>query len=161
MAGEMIERITKETARAWSYLGDSVMGGVSQGQARYGEEAGSGFLRLTGDVRTDNGGGFVQMRRDVAVPAGACGIVLRVRGNGARYFLHLRISGLRMPWQFHQAPFDTTPDWREIRVPFAAFRPKGGFQCHELRPDTVRSLGIAAYGHAYRADVSVAALGFY
>jgi hypothetical protein len=161
MAGEMTEPITRDTARAWSYLGDSVMGGVSEGQARYGEEAGKGFLRLTGDVRTENNGGFVQMRRDIAVPAGAQGIALRVRGNGERYFLHLRSSGLRMPWQFYQAPFETTPEWREIRVPFAAFRPKGGFQRRELRPETVQSLGIAAYGRAHRADVSLAALGFY
>jgi len=159
--GEMIRPITPETAGAWSFLSDRVMGGVSEGSATYAEESGQGFLRLGGDVSTANRGGFIQMRRDITLPAGAEGIVLRVRGDGQRYFVHLRSRGLRMPWQFYQAAFETTPDWREVRLPFSAFRPKGGFQPARLAPETVESLGIAAYGRDHRADVALAGLGVY
>lgn len=161
MAEDRIQPITREEAGAWSFLSDQVMGGVSEGAAAYAEENGTGFLRLTGDVSTENRGGFLQMRRAIALPAEAEGLVLRVRGNGARYYVHLRTSGLRMPWQFYQASFETSPDWREVRLPFSAFVPRGGFQRPDLRPDTVESLGIAAYGADYAADVAVAGLGVY
>lgn len=158
---EMTEAMTRQTARDWSFLADRVMGGVSEGQARFDEEDGTGFLRLTGDVSTANRGGFVQMRRDIDLPEGAEGLVLRVRGNGERYYVHLRTRGLKMPWQFYQAPFETTPEWREIRIPFSAFAPKGGFQRATLRPETVESIGIAAYGRDHRADMALAGVGVY
>ncbi|MBN2907536.1 MAG: CIA30 family protein [Rhodobacteraceae bacterium] len=161
LAEDRMHPITQQTAGAWSFLSDRVMGGVSQGGVAYGQEDGTGFLRLTGDVSTANRGGFLQIRRDMIPPAGATGIMLRVRGNGARYYVHLRTSGVKMPWQFYQAPFDTTADWQEIRIPFDTFRPSGGFQRQRLRPETVRSVGIAAYGADYHADLSVAGVGFY
>lgn len=161
MAAEAMEPITKDSAGAWSFFSDRVMGGVSEGSAAFAEADGTGYLRLTGDVSTENRGGFVQMRRDIALPEDAEGIVLRVRGNGERYYVHLRTSGLKMPWQFYQAGFETGPDWREIRIPFSAFRPKGGFQRATLRPETVESLGIAAYGRDHRADLSLAGVGVY
>jgi len=161
MAEEPMQPITRETLRDWSFLSDQVMGGVSEGRSAYSEENGAGYLRLTGEVSTENRGGFLQMRRDFRPPEAAEGIVLRVRGNGARYYVHLRTAGLKLPWQFYQAAFETTPDWREVRIPFSAFEPKGGFQRAMLRPETVRSLGIAAYGADYSADVSVAAVGVY
>lgn len=161
MAGDNLDPITRDTAREWAFLSDRVMGGVSDGTAVFGEEAGQGFLHLTGTVSTENRGGFVQMRRDVVPPAGASGIVLRVRGNGERYYVHLRTSGLKMPWQFYQAGFETTGDWTDVRIPFAAFQPKGGFQRATLRAETVRSIGIAAYGREHSADVALAGLGFY
>ncbi|SIO46488.1 Complex I intermediate-associated protein 30 (CIA30) [Rhodovulum sp. ES.010] len=161
MAAGAMEPITKKTARDWSFLSDQVMGGVSDGRAAYAEEGETGFLRLTGDVSTENRGGFLQMRRDIDPPEGAEGLVLKVRGNGERYYVHLRTRGLKMPWQFYQAPFETSADWREVRIPFSAFAPKGGFQRATLRPGTVESLGIAAYGRDHVADVSVAGVGFY
>ena len=74
----------------WSYLADTVMGGVSQGQARME----GGVLRLTGRVSTANNGGFIQtrMRLDDGLPDGARGLRLRVRGNGERYFIHIRTT---------------------------------------------------------------------
>lgn len=161
MADTTLQPVTREDARLWSFLSDRVMGGVSEGASAYHEENGTGYLRLSGTVSTENRGGFLQMRRDVALPADATGLVLRVRGNGARYYVHLRTRGVRMPWQFYQAAFETTPDWREVRIPFSAFAPKGGFQRRDLSPGTVESLGIAAYGADYTADVSVAGVGFY
>ena len=42
----------------WAYLADTVMGGVSQGRAEFS----NGALRLTGQVSTENNGGFIQVR---------------------------------------------------------------------------------------------------
>lgn len=142
---------------AWSYLADTVMGGVSDGQARIED----GALRLTGRVSTENRGGFIQARTDLpdGLPAGTAALRLRVRGNGERYFVHLRTTRTRLPWQFYQAGFETGPDWAEVVLPLSGFTASGRMMAGAVRPEEVRSIGIAAYGRDHAADVSVAALG--
>lgn len=141
----------------WTYLADTVMGGVSEGQARLE----GGALRLTGTVSTANRGGFIQAR--IAMPDGlsanAVALRLRVRGNGQRYFIHLRTTRTRLPWQYYQAGFDAGPDWAEVTLPLSEFTPSGGMMRASVRPDQVRSVGLVAYGRDHQADVSLAALG--
>ena len=93
----------------WRFFTDQVMGGVSEGQARIEEIGGERALRLTGTVSTENRGGFIQARLDLDAPLApdAEGIVLRVRGDGQRYYVHLRTSGTMLPWQYYQVPFET------------------------------------------------------
>lgn len=145
----------------WTFLADTVMGGVSRGQARLETADGVTFVRLTGRVSTENRGGFVQVRTALpdGLPGDAAALRIRVRGNGERYFLHLRADGLR-PWQFWQAGFDTGPDWREVTLPLAAFAARGGLPPGPPRPAAIRSLGLAAYGRDHAADVALAALGW-
>lgn len=154
-------RMTPDTN--WTYVSDQVMGGVSTGGARIETAQGSPYLRLTGEVSTANRGGFIQARitLDTPPPAEAQGVLIRLRGNGEGYFIHLRTSGTVLPWQYYQAPVATTPDWTELRVPFDAFRPSGALLRDRLRPDSIRSIGIVAYGRDHSADVSVAEVGFY
>jgi hypothetical protein len=141
----------------WTYLADTVMGGVSQGGARLE----GGVLRLTGTVSTANRGGFIQARTALpgGLPAGATALRLRVRGNGERYFVHLRTTRTRLPWQYWQQGFGTGPDWAEVVLPLAGFTASGNLMAGALRPEEVRSVGIVAYGRDHVADVSVAALG--
>lgn len=143
----------------WSYLGDTVMGGVSEGTARIEGD----YLRLSGDVSTRNRGGFIQtrVRIETRFPAEAEGIVIRVRGNGERYFVHLRTTGTVLPWQYYQAGFETTSDWQELRLPFADFRPSGALLRSMPQPETVTSLGFVAYGRDHRADLRAVWLGLY
>ncbi|HBG97580.1 MAG: CIA30 family protein [Rhodobacteraceae bacterium] len=145
----------------WSFLADTVMGGVSRGQARLESAGGVSFVRLTGTVSTENRGGFIQVRAPLpdGIPADAAGLRLRVRGNGERYFVHLRAAGLR-PWQFWQAGFDTGPDWRDVTLTWPAFAPQGGLPAGPPAAGAIRSLGLAAYGRDHAADVSLAALGW-
>ena len=146
----------------WRFFTDRVMGGVSTGQAAVISEGGAPHLRMTGTVSTANRGGFIQMRTDLTErpPEGAQGVRLVVRGNGARYFVHLRTTASARPWQFHQAGFETGPDWAEVRLPFAAFEARGGLS-GAPRPGTLTSLAIAAYGRDHDALVEVRAAGFY
>jgi hypothetical protein len=147
----------------WTYVSDQVMGGQSTGGALIETVDGKPVLRLTGDVSTANRGGFLQTRitLDNLPPDGAQGVTLKVRGNGEGYFVHLRTSGTVLPWQYYQAPFPTTRDWAELRIPFDAFTPSGNLLRGAIRPATIRSLGIVAYGRDHRADVSVMWAGFY
>lgn len=155
----MQDGLTPADAFDWSYLADTVMGGVSEGRARVED----GVVRLTGTVSTANRGGFIQVRSTLAtpLPAGTEGLVLRVRGNGERYFIHLRTRATRLPWQYYQASFETTADWQEVRLPLAAFNPSGRLLLGRIDPTKIRSIGLVAYGRDHAADVSLAALGSY
>jgi hypothetical protein len=160
---QMTDPIRMTPDASWTYVSDQVMGGVSSGSARIETADGASHLRLTGQVSTANRGGFIQARitLDSPPPDGATGMLIRTRGNGEGYFIHLRTDGTLLPWQYYQAPFATTPDWAEVRLPFDAFNPSGALLRDTLRPASIRSIGIVAYGRDHSADVSVAEIGFY
>lgn len=147
----------------WTFFTDQVMGGVSTGGAEIAVIEGRRALRLTGDVSTENRGGFIQARKDLpdGLPAGTEGIRLRVRGNGERYFVHLRTGGTVLPWQYYQAPFQTGADWTEVDIPLEAFDPSGALLRATPRPEGVRSIAVVAYGRDHEAEVSVARIEAY
>ena len=159
----MREGLAPAAALDWEYLGDSVMGGVSQGRMTRETVDGRAVLRLSGVVSTENRGGFIQMRTEVpgGLPGEARGLLLRVRGNGARYFAHLRTRASVLPWQFRQAAFDTGPDWAEVRLPWSDFAAKGGPGLAPLTPGGIRSVGLAAYGRDHVAELWLSDIGWW
>lgn len=146
------------TTGPWRFFTDQVMGGVSTGEGRVTTQDGRRFLRLTGTVSTENRGGFIQARRDLdtPLPAGATGVRITVRGDGQPYFLHLRTRGTVLPWQYYQAEFQTGPTWREITLPFSAFKASGRLLPATPKPERVESVALVAYGRDHQADVSLA-----
>ncbi|WP_089233734.1 CIA30 family protein [Tropicimonas sediminicola] len=160
--GARAEQMKAASELSWTYVADNVMGGVSQGQSSLGNDNGQTFIRLTGDVSTANRGGFIQVRTMVdTLEADSTGLVLRVRGNGERYFIHLRTRATRLPWQYYQAVFETGPNWSEVRLPWSAFKPSGRLLPRRASPETVRSIGLVAFGRDHTADVSLAEIGVY
>ena len=159
----MVDRFEAGAESRWRFFTDQVMGGVSTGRVTLLSEGDMRFARMTGEVSTENRGGFIQMRRDLGseVAVGATGVRLVVRGNGQRYFVHLRTRGARLPWQYYQAGFEAGPDWAEVRLPFAAFRASGGFLAREPGAEALTSVAIVAYGRDHAAEIDVTEIGFY
>lgn len=159
----VIEDFTMHPETRWRFFTDAVMGGVSTGRLEMVTGDGAPHARMTGRVSTENNGGFIQMRLDLAAPppAGTTGLRLIVRGNGQRYFAHLRNGATLMPWQYYQAPFEVTPDWAEIRLPFTAFRASGRLMPGTPAVKSLRSVGVVAYGRAHEAEIEVREVGFY
>lgn len=147
-----------ETTGPWRVFTDQVMGGVSTADGRVTTEGRVRFLQLTGTVSTENRGGFIQARRDLAdgLPADAAALRITVRGDGQPYFMHLRTRGTMLPWQYYQAKFETRRDWQEITLPFTAFAPSGRLLRAAPRPENVTSIALVAYGRDHEADVSLA-----
>jgi hypothetical protein len=147
----------------WRFFTDQVMGGVSTGELIFAREGDLPYARMAGRVSTANRGGFIQMRLELTAPppAGTIGVRLRVRGNAQRYFVHLRTSGTRMPWQYHQAGFDAVEAWGDIRLPLDAFAASGGLAPGAPRAGSLTSIAIAAYGRDHDALIEVAEVGFY
>jgi hypothetical protein len=149
---------------AWELIADRVMGGVSRGTMRREVVLGREAIRMQGDVRLENNGGFIQIALDLA-PDGASidargwsGIEIDVVGNGESYNLHLRTADVVRPWQSYRQGFVAAPEWHRVRLPFADFEP------HRLDAPldlgSLRRIGIVAIGRAFRADIAVGGIRF-
>ena len=93
--------------------------------------------------------------------AGLTGVRLKTRGNGERYYIHIRTTANRRPWHYYAASFATAPDWQQVEIPFASFQHSNGMNPATPSPQDMISLGIVAYGRDHAADISVAELAFY
>ncbi len=143
----------------WAYLADTVMGGVSQGSAEFA----AGALRLTGKVSTKNNGGFIQVRTriDPTETIGKSGIKIKVKGNGDVYYLHVRNASARLPWHYYTASFKTSEKWKDITISFDEFEKSATLMPRKLKPESIKTIGLVAYGKEHYADVSIANLEFY
>ena len=163
-------------AKEWKYQSDQVMGGVSEGDASLVQDGDMFFFRLTGDVSTRNNGGFVQFRSKISLfnkpemfqlihNAGKDGqelegVRLKVRGNGERYHVMIRTYSTWSPSDYYYHTFDTSPDWKQVDLPFSEFRrSKSGDM--DLGADQMRDFAVVAYGRDFKSDVSVSNISFY
>lgn len=149
----------------WRAVSDRVMGGVSDPDIALDEIEGRASLRLTGNVRLENDGGFIQASLDLAPADGTLdasgyrGVRLVVRGNGERYSVHLRTPDNVRPWQSYRAQFTATPDWQTVYLPFSAFTPHRLDAALDIT--RLRRLGLVAIGRAFSADLAIAKIAFY
>ena len=88
------ETFDPNKSRNWSFFTDGVMGGVSQGRAFFGKSGSDNFVRIEGNVSTDNNGGFIQIRHTLtkSLDDDIRSISLKVRGNGERYYMIGRLT---------------------------------------------------------------------
>ena len=99
----------------WKFISDTVMGGISSGRLSFSADDDANFARMVGKVSTENNGGFIQFRRSVinGLPTNTKGLKLSSRGNGQKYFVHIRTKGTFLPWQYYQQSFMANEDWSE------------------------------------------------
>lgn len=150
---------------SWRAFSDRVMGGISQEQVTLEEIDRKRCVRLRGEVRLENNGGFVQValpleaHREPLDARGYTGVRLLVYGNGEEYRLHLRTTDCRRPQQYYWAPFIAETRWQLVDLPFAAFLPK--WLDASLDTRALTRLGVVAYGRRFHADVAVARASLY
>ena len=157
--------LISELETTWRAVSDRVMGGVSRPEIALDEIDGHACLRLTGDVRLENDGGFIQASLDLTSADGTLdastyrGIRLVVHGNDERYSVHLRTPDNVRPWQSYRAHFIAEAEWQTVDLPFSAFAP------HRLKTaldvTRLRRLGLVAIGHAFSADLAIAKIELY
>ena len=146
-------------------ISDRVMGGISRETVRLETADGRTWLRLTGEVRLENDGGFIQMGADLAPHGGPvdlsayAGVRLVVRGNGERYGCHLRTSACTRPWQSYRHEFVALPEPVSLLLPFAGFVPHR--LAEALDAARLRRIALVAIGRAFTADLAVAEVTFH
>jgi hypothetical protein len=152
------------TGSPWRLFTDRVMGGVSQATMVRDIVAGRPAIRLTGDVRLENNGGFVQIGLDLSPDGGGVdasgwsGVELDVFGNGEDYGVHLRTDALTRPWQSYRQIFTACAEWRTVQLPFDRFFPYRTDV--PLDPRRLRRIGVAAIGRAFASDLALGGLRF-
>lgn len=151
----------------WTGFTDSVMGGKSDITVSRVSDSETDYIRMTGNVSLENKGGFIQVRQKLSTSKRIFdgseyqGIRLNVRGIGSGYYIFLRTSNTRLPWQHFSAAIQVKPDWQVVEIPWEAFK-KGDYgNWGKFKPDKLKSLAIVAYGKAFKAQIEVQEIGFY
>ena len=148
----------------WAFFTDGVMGGLSQGKAIISNVDGSDCYHMTGDVTTENNGGFIQIRNQLKPSISTNeyeGIYLKVYGNDEDYSIHLRTALTMAPWQYYKFSFKTKKKWNEIRAPFTEFKKSNAYQPSALVGQKVKSIGLVAGFKDFTADICLSEIGFY
>ena len=152
---------TSNIGTVWRGFSDRVMGGISLEHVTLDCVEGRRCLRLSGDVRLENNGGFIQMALDLSQNGVLdtreyTGLRLHVWGNGETYGAHLRTLDTTLPWQSYRASFYTATNWRVIDLPFSTFKP---YRLDlPLNTRHLRRLGLVAIGRAFYADLCVSGI---
>jgi len=168
--------IEPNMAKEWKYQSDQVMGGVSEGNASLMQDGDMFFFRLTGDVSTENNGGFVQYRSKVSLfnkpemfqlihkayrdGVELEGVRLNVKGNGETYHVMIRTYFTWSPSDYYYHTFATSPNWQQVDLPFDQFK-SSKYRQRDLEVDQIRDFAVVAYGRDFKSDVSVSEISFY
>ena len=169
---------TPDNVNDWRYFSDQVMGGVSEGQVSLEQDADKVFIRLSGNVRTDNNGGFIQLRTTTSLSNKPLmfkllhnsnkegkklkGIRLKVKGNGEKYHIFIQTTIFyRLPTSYKIATFDTSPNWETVDIPFNKFKKLKDNIDSNIRAKDIKTFGIVAYGRDFKSDLSVSSVEFY
>lgn len=106
-----------DVVRTFRVVNDGVMGGLSTSRVR----SASGSLIFEGEVSLANNGGFASFRGPVRFPAETAALLVKVRGDGQRYKLTLKLDdGAGSPQ--YQAAFSASPEWKSLRFRPADFQ---------------------------------------
>ena len=159
----LIENFSSHPEMRWKFIADTVMGGISSGELKFNSERGETFARMTGNVSTENNGGFIQFRMKMLspLPQEARGLRVVVRGNDQRYFIHLRTKGTFLPWQYYQAEFEVSKKWTEVLLPFRDFKASNALLKKTPYPRDLRSIGVVAFGRDHKAEVEVLEVSYF
>lgn len=149
---------TSDLRDSWGAVDDVVMGGVSKSGIRLED----GFAIFSGDVSTDNSGGFASVRTRNFEPSlklnNYTGIELRVKGDGQRYKLFLRTEST---WDGvgYARSFDTVNlEWTTIQIPFSElvpiFRAKTVENAPQIDSDQIRSIQLMLSKFEYDKELN-------
>jgi len=159
------ETLISPLGTQWRGVSDRVMGGVSIAGVTHDVIDDQTCLRLRGDVRMENSGGFIQASLSFSSDGENLdareftGLRLSVLGNGEMYSVHIRTPDCGRPWQSYRCHFLAEPHWETLTLPFASFAP------HRLETPFDRSrltrMGLVAIGRPFRADLAVSEIRLY
>ncbi len=148
----------------WAFFTDGVMGGLSQGKAIISNVNGINCYHMTGNVTTENNGGFIQIRNQLKPSVSTKeynGIYLKVLGNKENYSIHVRTALTVAPWQYYKFNFTTKNQWGEVKAPFSKFKKSNIYQPSDLVGQKIKSIGIVAGFKDFSADICLSEIGFY
>ena len=139
--------------QAWQGVTDQVMGGVSNLAIRHSD----GVFYMSGNVSTDNNGGFVRLSNRININSNDFkGIKFKAKGNNETYEIHVTLKGLKIPpWSYFSQVFDVNDDWQEYEIFFKDLKRSSGFSAAPMKAKNIRDLSIAGYGRDFKVDLAI------
>ena len=146
----------------WRYIADNVMGGISKGSVEFKTIEDSSVAILKGNVTTENNGGFIQIRRDLSGVnlENAATIKVVAKGNDQKYYVFLRTTGTKLPWQYYESEFHVNDDFKEFILPIKNFKKSGILMSAKINPKKITSIGLVAFGRDHSAELLIKKIEF-
>ena len=141
----------------WRYIADNVMGGISKGSVEFKKIEDNSVAILKGNVTTENNGGFIQIRRDLSDVnlENASSIKVVAKGNDQKYFVFIRTTGTKLPWQYYESEFFVNDDFNEFILPIKNFKKSGILMPSKINPKKITSIGLVAFGRDHFAELMI------
>ena len=160
--GENILKDDFTNENEWTYIADNVMGGISDGGVEFNLVDSNVYALLSGNVSTENNGGFIQIRRELKNIdlSKAKSIRVYARGNNEKYYIFLRTTGTILPWQYYSHEFTVNEEYNEFIMPIKDFNKSGTLLAKQINPKKITSVAIVAYGRDHVAEIYVKELEF-
>ena len=160
--GENILKDDFTNENEWTYIADNVMGGISDGRVEFNLVDSDVYALLSGNVSTENNGGFIQIRRELKNIdlSKAKSIRVYARGNNEKYYIFLRTTGTILPWQYYSHEFTVNEEYNEFIMPIKDFKKSGTLLAKQVNPKKITSVAIVAYGRDHVAEIYVKELEF-
>lgn len=119
----LFEFKSQKSVSSWQPEDDVVMGGVSNSELSYVQDAHENSVgHFSGKVSLENGGGFAQILYDKTGfdLTGFQGIELHVKGDNKTYELRFETDAERVSYA---QSFVAKDEWHEVKLDFADFEP--------------------------------------
>ena len=160
--GENILKDDFTNENEWNYIADNVMGGISDGGVEFNLVDSNVYALLSGNVSTENNGGFIQIRRELKNIdlSKAKSIRVYARGNNEKYYIFLRTTGTILPWQYYSHEFTVNEEYNEFIMPIKDLKKSGTLLAKQVNPKKITSVAIVAYGRDHVAEIYVKELEF-
>ena len=160
--GENILKDDFTNENEWTYIADNVMGGISDGGVEFNLVDSNVYALLSGNVSTENNGGFIQIRRELENIdlSEAKSIRVYAKGNNEKYYIFLRTTGTILPWQYYSHEFTVNEEYNEFIMPIKDFKKSGTLLAKQVNPKKITSVAIVAYGRDHVAEIYVKELEF-
>jgi monofunctional biosynthetic peptidoglycan transglycosylase len=141
----LVDFNSEDERRNWRIINDGVMGGLSRSELSVKSES---IAVFRGTISLENRGGFASVRtypNDYNL-SGFDGLAVRVKGDGKRYQLRVRMDN-EFDGITYKAGFQTTPDqWMTVHMGFAEFAPSFHGRlvtdAPRLTPNKIRQIGF-------------------
>jgi len=146
----------------WRYIADNVMGGISKGSVEFKKIEDSSVAILKGNVTTENNGGFIQIRRDLRDInlEKASSIKLVAKGNTQKYYVFIRTTRTKLPWQYYESEFFVNDVFKEFILPIKDFKKSGILMPSSINPKKITSIGLVAFGRDHYAELLIKEVEF-
>ena len=143
----------------WRPITDQVMGGISKLVISHND----GVFTMTGEVSTENNGGFVRLSNRIDITNNDFkGIKFQAKGNNESYEVHVTLKGLKMPpWSYFSKSFDVINEWQEYRIDFKDLKASSGFSAASMQASNIRDISIAGYGRNFNVDLKIKDISLY